>query len=184
MRSFSRTYFGTPYVFYHAYMICQDIREIQLLPYLLMIFIFNLFISASFSELILKLNQDLENIIKWLSQNKSQLHTKDKRNKVGNEQVWRDEVLISCYSFFCCMGVELDERMSFENHIDSIRKKVGSGIGMIKNSVTTAFVPDGTVQNLYNSLVLQCLDYFLPLWDNCGSMLKKKLQKLENRACQ
>ncbi len=32
--------------------------------------------SASFSELVTKLNQDLENIVKWLSQNKLQLHTK------------------------------------------------------------------------------------------------------------
>ena len=32
--------------------------------------------SASFSELISKLNQDLENIVKWLSHNKLQLHTK------------------------------------------------------------------------------------------------------------
>ena len=30
--------------------------------------------SASFSELVLKLNQDLENIVKWFSQNKIQLH--------------------------------------------------------------------------------------------------------------
>ena len=31
--------------------------------------------SASFSELVLKLNQDVENIVKWLSQNKLQLHS-------------------------------------------------------------------------------------------------------------
>ncbi len=53
--------------------------------------------SASFSELVTKLNQDLENIVKWLSQNKLQLHTKktkamfigspyNLKNKVGNEQ--------------------------------------------------------------------------------------------------
>ena len=31
--------------------------------------------SASFSELVTKLNQDLENVVKWLSQNKLQLHS-------------------------------------------------------------------------------------------------------------
>ncbi|CAB4024748.1 Hypothetical predicted protein [Paramuricea clavata] len=52
--------------------------------------------SASFSELVTKLNQDLENIVKWLSRNKLQLHTKktkarfielsyNLKNKVGNE---------------------------------------------------------------------------------------------------
>ena len=32
--------------------------------------------SLSFSEIITKLNQDLENIVIWLSHNKLQLHTK------------------------------------------------------------------------------------------------------------
>ena len=50
--------------------------------------------SASFAELVLKLNQDLENIVKWLSQNKIQLHSEKTKamfmdhlkfsNKVGN----------------------------------------------------------------------------------------------------
>ena len=31
--------------------------------------------TASFSELVLKLNPDLENIVKWLSQNRLQLHS-------------------------------------------------------------------------------------------------------------
>ena len=53
--------------------------------------------STSSSKLVTKLNQDLENIVKWLSQNKLQLHTKktkamfiespyNLKNNVGNEQ--------------------------------------------------------------------------------------------------
>ena len=71
--------------------------------------------SASFSELILKLNQDLENIVKWLSHNKLQLHTKktkamfigspyNLRNKVGNEQVMINDKPVTCYSSFRCLG--------------------------------------------------------------------------------
>ncbi|CAB4020279.1 Hypothetical predicted protein [Paramuricea clavata] len=54
--------------------------------------------SASFTELVTKLNEDLENRVKWLSQNKLQLHNKktkvmfigspyNLKNKVGNDQV-------------------------------------------------------------------------------------------------
>ena len=81
---------------------------------------------------------------------------------------------------FGVWGVELDERMSWENHIDSICRKVGSGIGIIKR--VKSFVPYETLKNLYNSLVLPYFDYCSPLWDNCGSMLQEKLQKLQNRA--
>ena len=149
--------------------------------------------SASFSELVTKLNQDLENIVKWLSQNKSQLHTKktkamfigspyNLKNKVGNEQVIINDKPVTRYSSFPCLGVELDERMSWENHIDTICRKVGSGIGIVKR--VKPFVPSETLQNLYKSLVLPYFDYCSPLWDNCGSMLKEKLQKLQNRAAR
>ena len=141
--------------------------------------------SASFSELLLKLNQDLENIVKLLSENKLQLHSEktkvmfvgspyNLRNKDGNEQLPATR-----YSLFRCLGVELDERMSWENHIDSICKKVGSGIGIIKR--IKPFVPQETLQNLYNSLVLPYFGYCSSLWDNYGSTLKEKLQKLQNR---
>ena len=119
--------------------------------------------SASFSELVLKLNHDLENIVKWLSQNKLQLHSEktkvifigspyNLRNKVGNEQVMINNKPVARYSSFRCLGVELDERMSWENHIDSICKKVWSGIGIIKR--IKPFVLKETLQNLYKSLVL------------------------------
>ena len=149
--------------------------------------------SASFSELVIKLNQDLENIVKWLSRNKLQLHTKKSKamfigspynfkNKVGNEQVMINDKPVTRYSSFPCLGVELDEIMSWENHIDTICGKVGSGIGIIKR--VKPFVPSETLQNVYNSLVLPYFDYCSSLWDNCGSMLKEKLQKLQNRAAR
>ena len=61
------------------------------------------------------------------------------RNKVGNEQVMINNKPVTRYSSFRCLGVELDERMSWENHIDAICKKVGSGIGIIKR--IKPFVP-------------------------------------------
>ena len=104
------------------------------------------------------------------------------RNKVGNEPVMINDKPVTRYSSFRCLGVELDERKSWENHIDSICRKVGSGIGIIKR--VKSFVAYETLKNLYNSLVLPYFHYCSPLWDNCGSMLKEKLQKLQNRAAR
>ena len=69
-----------------------------------------------------------------------------------------------------------------ENYIDSICKKVGSVIGVIKR--IKPFVPQETMQHLYDSLVLPYSDYCSPLRDNCGSLLKDKLQKLQNRTAR
>ena len=89
---------------------------------------------------------------------------------------------VTRYSSCRCLGVEIDERMNWENHIDSICKKVASGIGIIKR--TKPFVPQETMQNLYDSLVLPYFDYCSPLRDNYGSLQKDKLQKLQNRAAR
>ena len=72
------------------------------------------------------------------------------KNKVGNEQVMINDKPVTRYTSFPCLGVELDERMSWENHIDTICGKVGSGIGIIKR--VKPFVPSETLQNLYNFL--------------------------------
>ena len=72
--------------------------------------------SASFSELISKLNQDLENIVKWLSHNKLQLLQKRQKqrlyigspynlgNKVGNEQVMINDKPVTLLFLFSLFG--------------------------------------------------------------------------------
>ena len=37
---------------------------------------------------------------------------------------------------------------------------------------------------LYNAIVLPYFDYCSPLWDDCGSALKDKLSKFQNRAAR
>ena len=62
-----------------------------------------------------KLNQDLENIVKWLFQNKLQLHTKktkamfigspyNLKNKVGNEQVMINDKPVTRLFLFSMSG--------------------------------------------------------------------------------
>ena len=42
------------------------------------------------------------------------------KNQVGNEEVMINDKPVTCYSSFRCLGVEIDERMGWENHIDPI----------------------------------------------------------------
>ena len=44
------------------------------------------------------------------------------KNKVGNDQVMINDIPVTRYTSFRCLGVELDEKLSWENHIDSICK--------------------------------------------------------------
>ena len=46
------------------------------------------------------------------------------------------------------------------------------------------FVPVDTLEKVYKSLVQPYLEYCSPLWDNCGKLLKDKLQRFQSRAAR
>ena len=81
-----------------------------------------------------------------------------------------------------CLGVKLDENLSWASHINMICKKASSGIGAIKR--IKPFVPVHTLESIYKSLVQPDFDYCSPLWDTCGKFLKDKLQRFQTRAAR
>ena len=105
--------------------------------------------------------------------------------------VFTENHLCVCYSrsvyrnasgYFECLGVFLDERMSCDQHIEKICKKVGAGIAVMKR--IKPFVPNNTLQIIYNALIQPYFDYCSPLWGNCCVLLKDKLQKFQNRTAR
>ena len=76
----------------------------------------------------------------------------------------------------------MDERMSWEKHVECICSKVSAGIGAMRR--LKPFVPLSTLKMLYNAIIQPYFDYCSPLWDNCGIGLKDKLQKFQNRAAK
>ena len=73
----------------------------------------------------------------------------------------------------------MDERLSWEKHIDSICSKLSAGIDAMRR--VKPFVPLVTLKMLYNAIIIPLyLDYCSPLGDNCGIGLKDRLQKYQN----
>ncbi len=149
--------------------------------------------SDNYDELVELLSSDLKNISRWLSDNKLQHHTtKTKlmfigsryniKNKIGDNLVTFKNKPLKRYRSFKCLGVELDEHLSWEVHINAICKKFGAGIGVLKR--TKPFVPEETLHIIYKALILPYFDYCSPLCDNCGIVLKVKLQRFQNRAAR
>ena len=74
-----------------------------------------------------------------------------------------------------CLGVLLDEKLTFETHIEYICKKACAGTGALRR--TKPFVPLCTLVTLHRPLTDLYFDYSSPLWGTCGKQLKDKLQK-------
>ena len=81
--------------------------------------------------------------------------------------------LVSCIPSNKCLGVLLDEKLTFETHIEFICKQACAGMGALRR--IKPFVPLCTLITLYRSLIEPYFDYFSPLWDTCGKQLKLKI---------
>ena len=79
-----------------------------------------------------------------------------------------------------CLGVQIDEKLSWDSQIDMICKKASAGIGAMRR--IKPFVPVDTLKKVYKSLVQPYFEYCSPRWDNCGKLLKDKLQRFQSRA--
>jgi hypothetical protein len=69
-----------------------------------------------------------------------------------------------------CLGIDLDDRLTFDINIEEICKKICSGIGALRR--IKPFVPQTSLVTLYKSLVQPYFDYCSPLWDTCDKILK------------
>lgn len=78
------------------------------------------------------------------------------------------------------LGVHIDENMSWTVHIETISKKIASGISALK--CIRSFVPWKTLQFIFNSLTQLHFDYCNVVWGNLNKTLADKFQKLQNCA--
>jgi len=106
----------------------------------------------------------------------------DLNNKNTEQPVVVNNTPVSRTDTHKCLGVQRDEKLSWDSHIDMICKKASAGIGAM--SRIKPFVPVDTLGKVYKSLVQPYFEYCSPLWDNCGILLKDKLQIFQSRAAR
>ena len=106
------------------------------------------------------------------------------KNKIGDPQpsVYIDGNEITRVKSQKFLGVEIDENLKFDKHIEKICKKASAGIGAIRR--IKPFVPPSSLENVYKCLVQPYFDYCAPVWDTRGKTLTDKLQKLQSRTAR
>ena len=139
------------------------------------------------------MNRDLACVNEWLLANKLSLNVvKTKFMLNGSAQKFNtlviqpnieiNEVKINQVRKATVLGVEIDDRLSWNSHIDKVAKKVTSGIGAIRK--IRDFVDRETLISVYNALINPHFDYCSEVWDTMGVGLSNRLQKLQNRAAR
>ena len=81
-----------------------------------------------------------------------------------------------------CLGITLDETLSWDEHIETICAKVGAGVGTLKR--IKPYIPAKLLQPIYSALIQPYFYYCSPRWDICNKTLKDKLLKFQERAAR
>ena len=71
------------------------------------------------------------------------------------------------------LGVFIDDKLTWKNHVDEISKRISSGIGALKR--LRPFVSLDTAKKIYDSLIQPHFDYCCTFWDGINNQLNEEL---------
>ena len=95
-------------------------------------------------------------------------------------KIYYDNSLIACQESCKYLGINLDSKLLFKNHIKQIEVKVAKGVGIL--SKLRFLFPKTTLLLLYYALAHSHLLYALPLRGCTNQKYTRKLQLLQNKA--
>ena len=145
------------------------------------------------NEIEIKLNEELENVHRWLTTNKLTLNdekpefmligsrsrlasTANRPNlKLGDRHIRHVPHKKS-------LGMVLDEQLKWHKHNEVQCKKNSDNIALLKRA--RPFVPRHTLIKMYNAFVLPHFNYCSTMWNNRSCSVINMLSKLQRRAAR
>ena len=77
-----------------------------------------------------------------------------------------------------CLGVVIDDKLSWKAQINSMRRKTYGGLSKLKRLRNV--LPTDLKKKLYNALVLPHLEYCSVVWQECSVELRARLERVQN----
>ena len=142
--------------------------------------------GQSIDEAVNIMNSEFKKISTWLSANKLTMNVAKchfmvfhrSRIKINNQNILLDDSQLEQINFTKFLGVIIDDKLNFINHIAYIKNKISKGLGIIIKA--RKYLSKKILINLYNTFVLPYLIYCVEIWGNaCDTHLDPiiKLQK-------
>ena len=80
------------------------------------------------------------------------------------------------------LGVQIDSKLDWDKHIDTIKTKANRALGLIKYS--KKYLPSDILNKMYRGIVEPHLSYCCSVWGCCNESKLDVLQKIQNRAAR
>ena len=147
--------------------------------------------GTNIDMMISSMNNELDNIVKWLQANKLSLNVKKThyiifkpgRTSVSptsniriNNQIVQQEMSTTF------LGVVLDSKLSWGLHVQKIKMKMSKSIGII--SKARKILNRKTLLTLYYSFIYPYMSYCVEVWGNAAKTYTDSLLKLQKLCCR
>ena len=136
------------------------------------------------------MSRGIQNLNEWFKSNKLSLNlkktnsmlfgTQNKTNKTDDFKLSLDNIEIERVNTFKFLGVTVDQNLSWKTHIDNLRKKCCSSVGILYK--VNKFLPESALLSLYHTLVLSHFSYGITGWSSASDSHKSKLHIMQKRA--
>jgi len=118
---------------------------------------------------------DLQGVARWVEANKLQLNVKKTKlillsrkrraHELKNVEVRIDDQKIERSKSVKCLGVLLDDGLTWKEQVQSVRKRIFAGLARLRRQKDV--LPPNTKKKIYNAMVLPHLDYCSVVWQEC-----------------
>lgn len=134
-------------------------------------------------ECISKITNDLNKLSAWLNMNKLKLNTNKTKcmviNGADSADVRINGELIECVVELKYLGVIIDKKLNFKNHIDYVCKKIGKKIGFFRR-IRKNVTPMCAV-HIYNTMIKPHFEYCSTMLIVCNEGMFHRMQMLQNK---
>ena len=144
-------------------------------------------VGSSVTNISQTLSSTLRNCSQWMSKNQLQLNLQKtkymllhsvRRNPPLTVELQNTPIeQVTCFKF---LGVNINEHLSWDNHIASITNMVSRNINLLRRM--SWFLPRPAMLLFYNSYILPLFDYCDVVWNCCTDVQASKLERLQNYA--
>ena len=152
----------------------------------------NVFIKGNnIDECIRILNIELSKIHQWLSINKLSLNVQKTSYIVFNshrscsvpmENIYIDDVIVNRVYTSMFLGVKLNSKLTWNDHILMIKHKISKNIGIIRK--VRHLFHQSTLRSLYFSFINPYITYCIDVWGKSPKVFLNSIHLLQKQCCR
>ena len=143
------------------------------------------FAHNDYREVESAINSDLEPVDKWYDENglkrnnsKYQAIVMGRSDATPDFKCENSSILVT--KEFDMLGITIDNKLKFDNHVAEICRKVSRQIAVLKRM--KKMLPFETRRDLYLAFILPHFNYCSETWNFCSKSAADKLERLNERA--